>query len=169
MQSSSSEKPTSNKGRPPLGRLLPFIVLAGVFVFGLSFPISNFFIVRVKLPDQSGNAAFAPVSKILQSSCVDCHSASPELVAYPFYAKFPIAKDTIARDMLEGQKDFVLSKAQISGTELISNIDLAKISTVVEEGSMPPIRYKALHWDASLNREQRKAILDYIQSRNQQN
>jgi cytochrome c peroxidase len=147
---------------------MPFIVLAGVFIFGLSFPISNFFIVRVKLPDQSGNAAFAPVSKILQSSCVDCHSA-PDLVAYPFYAKFPIAKDTIARDMLEGQKEFVLTKAQISGTELISNIDLAKISTVVEEGSMPPIRYKALHWDASLNREQRQAILNYIQSRNQQN
>lgn len=145
------------------------IVLAGVFVFGLSFPISNFFIVRVKLPDQSGNAAFAPVSKILQSSCVDCHSASTDLVAYPFYANFPIAKDTIARDMLEGQKDFVLTKAQISGTELISNIDLAKITTVVEEGSMPPIRYKALHWDASLNREQRQAILTYIQSRNQQN
>ncbi len=169
LMSSTSNSSSSKPAWPPLGRLLPFIVLAGVFVFGLSFPISNFFIVRVKLLDQSGNAAFAPVSKILQSSCVDCHSATTDLVAYPFYAKFPIAKDTIARDMLEGQKEFVLTKAQISGTELISNIALAKIATVVEEGSMPPIRYKALHWDASLNREQRQAILSYIQSRNQQN
>ena len=168
MSSTSKNSSSSKQAWPHLGRLMPFIVLAGVFIFGLSFPISNFFIVRVKLPDQSGNAAFAPVSKILQSSCVDCHSA-PDLVAYPFYAKFPIAKDTIARDMLEGQKEFVLTKAQISGTELISNIALAKIATVVEEGSMPPIRYKALHWDASLNREQRQAILSYIQSRNQQN
>ena len=165
---SSSSKPSITTF-PNWRRLLPFIVLAGVFVFGLSFPISNFFIVRVKLPDQSGNAAFAPVSKILQSSCVDCHSATNDLVAYPFYAKFPIAKDTIARDMLEGQKEFVITKAQISGSELISNIDLAKIATVVEEGSMPPIRYKALHWDASLNCEQRQAILNYIHSRNQQN
>lgn len=157
----------SKKSSLPFKRLLPFIVLAAVFVFGLSFPISNFFIVRVKLPDQSGNAAFAPVSKILQSSCVDCHSASKDLVAYPFYANFPIAKDTIARDMLEGQKVFVLSKAQIEGRELISNDDLVKITTVVEEGSMPPIRYKALHWDASLNREQKQTILNYIQSRQQ--
>lgn len=168
MSSTSTNSSSGKQAWPPLERLLPFIVLAGVFIFGLSFPISNFFIVRVKLQDQSGNAAFAPVSKILQSSCVDCHSA-PDLVAYPFYAKFPIAKDTIARDMLEGQKEFVLTRGQIIGTEPISNIDLAKISTVVEEGSMPPIRYKALHWDASLSREQRQAILSYIQSRNQQN
>ncbi|CAN5178061.1 hypothetical protein BH11CYA1_BH11CYA1_15750 [soil metagenome] len=161
---SSSSKHTGLPAKH-MRRLLPFIALALVFIIGLSFPLSNFFIVRVKVPDQSGNAAFAPVSKILQSSCVDCHSANKELVAYPFYAKFPIAKDTIARDILEGQKDFVLSKAQLQGTELISNIDLAKITTVVEEGSMPPIRYKALHWDASLNRDQRQAILNYIQSR----
>ncbi len=148
-------------------RLLPFIVLLLVFAFGLAFPLSNFFVVREKVPLVTTDAAFAPVSKILQSSCVDCHSVTPSLIAYPFYAGLPVAKDTIKRDILEGQRAFKLSKEQISGAELISNIDLAKITTVVEEGSMPPIRYKALHWDATLNQTQRQQILDYIQSRQQ--
>ncbi len=148
-----------------LNRLLPFIVLFVVFAVGLAFPLSNFFVVRKTVADVSNNPDFAPVAKILQSSCVDCHSVSPDLIAHPYYASFPIARDTIARDMLEGQKSFKLTHDQVSGKELISNIDLAKISTVVEEGSMPPIRYKALHWDATLNQHQRAAILKYIVSR----
>lgn len=155
----------STKASAPLKRLLPFALLFGVFLLGLAFPISNFFVVRPHISNVSSNPDFAPVSKILQSSCVDCHSVSPGLPAMPFYAGFPIAKDTIARDMLEGQKSFKLTEDQVSGKELISNIDLAKITTVVEEGSMPPIRYKALHWDASLNPQQRQAILKYIASR----
>ncbi len=148
-----------------LNRLLPVIVLFVVFAVGLAFPLSNFFVVRKTVVDVSNNRDFAPVAKILQSSCVDCHSVTPGLIAHPYYASFPIARDTIARDMLEGQKSFKLTQDQVSGKEPISNIDLAKISTVVEEGSMPPIRYKALHWDASLNQQQRAAILKYIVSR----
>jgi len=155
----------STKASASLKRLLPFALLFLVFAAGLALPISNFFVVRVHVDNRSTNADFAPVSKILQSSCVDCHSVTPRLVAYPYYASFPIAKDTIARDMLEGQKSFKLTEDQVSGKELISNIDLAKITTVVEEGSMPPLRYKALHWDASLNPQQRAAILKYIASR----
>lgn len=151
-----------------VSRLLPFIVLVLVFVFGLAFPISNMFVVREKVPLATTDPAFAPVSKILQSSCVDCHSTAPSLIAFPFYATLPIARDTIKRDILEGQRAFTISKEQVSGQELISNVDLAKITTVVEEGSMPPIRYKALHWDATLNKNQRQQILDYIQSRQQQ-
>ena len=155
----------SAKASAPLKRLLPFALLLGVFALGLAFPISNFFVVRPHINNVSGDPNFAPVSKILQSSCVDCHGVSSGLPAKPFYAGFPIAKDTIARDMLEGQKSFKLTEGQVSGKDLISNIDLAKITTVVEEGSMPPIRYKALHWDASLNQQQRQAILKYIASR----
>ncbi len=157
----------TSRGNVPLNRLLPFILLLVVFAFGLAFPLSNFFVVRPSVADVSKNPDFAPVAKILQSSCVDCHSVTPRLIAHPYYAAFPIARDTIARDMLEGQKSFKLTEDQVSGKELISSIDLAKITTVVEEGSMPPIRYKALHWDASLNAKQRAAILKYIESRRQ--
>jgi len=137
--------------------------VAAVVVFVLALPLSNYFLVREKIDVNANDAGFVEVSKIMQQSCADCHS--PGLTAYPIYGQWPIAKDTIARDIAGGQDVFRLSKSQLSGAEPLSTMDLAKVATVVDSGSMPPPKYLMLHWNAVLTPSKRQAILAYIQER----
>ena len=129
----------------------------------LSVPISNYFLSRPAIQDSSGKPRFAEVSKILQRSCADCHS--PELTVYPIYAPWPLAKGMIDTDIKNGCDSFHLTRGQLAGAEPIGAIDLARIASVIQLGTMPPAKYNLLHWNAPLTRQEKLALLSYIQDR----
>ena len=151
----------ANKGLP---LALPATVV-GLIVLGLALPVANLFIAREELPNKSGDAKFAAVAKVLQNSCADCHGV--DMTVYPLYFQFPVAKDIIGRDIKEAQAVFKFNRAQLTGEEPFSAVDLSKVAGEVAEGAMPPMRYKALHWNSSVDGEQKKILLDWIKERSE--
>jgi len=155
--------PDSAPSTKPTTKVVLLGAVAAVVVFVLALPISNYFLRREKIEVKSTDVGFVEVSKIMQQSCADCHS--PGLIAYPIYGQWPIAKDIIAKDIAGGQDVFRLTRSQLSGAEPLSTMDLAKVATVVDSGSMPPPKYLMLHWNAVLTPAKRQALLAYIQER----
>ena len=140
----------------------PIIVLVLVLL-GLSFPVSNLIIgaPSVTLKGlETEDAAFKEASAILAAKCVNCHT---EEYTLPFYARFPLARGVIEKDILEGlwyvnyQKELV----KPSG-EPVGEVILAKTEQVIAQGSMPPGRYIALHWDGRLSAGEKQALMNWI-------
>ncbi len=143
----------------PLRLILPLVLLA-LFLLALSMPVSNLFLTRKKIEYVVKDPDFVAFSQVMQSSCVDCHSTN--MIAYPIYSQIPPAKNIIAHDIVEAQAAFVLTQSQLSGASPIAGADLSRIATEINEGAMPPAKYKALHWNAVLSGEQKKAVLNYV-------
>ena len=117
--------------------LLSLLLLLAVILF---FPISNLIGLTGKnepIPVVSERTdSFVKVSQILQNKCVDCHS--PGMLRKPFYSEFPIAKQLMAKDVDEAGARLILSKKLYNGEESFSPVMLARLESVVQNGSMPP-------------------------------
>jgi len=140
------------------------LLVVAVIVVALAFPVLNLVIK----PDNSGVIAslcpgdpdFAPVAAVLEAKCAGCHVPGAEL---PFYASFPIASSMIQADIEKGLRWLDLSKDLSSENAPVSEVALAKLEYVVEQGSMPPGKYTALHWDASLSGDDVALITGWVE------
>lgn len=95
--------------------------------------------------------------------CTDCHSDSPNI---PFYAKLPVAKDLIMKDIDEGYKAFdivPLINALENGTAP-NEVDLAKIERTTIDGTMPLAKYYFVHWGTSVTKGKKEAMLEGIKT-----
>jgi cytochrome c peroxidase len=109
----------------------------------------------------SGSSAnFVQVSKIFQNKCVDCHS--PGMTRMPFYSKFPVAKQLMAKDIENASARLILSKQLYSGETRFSPLMLARLEGVIRHNSMPPVLYLSMHWTDSLTVEERNTIQAWI-------
>lgn len=142
------------------------IIVAAVVVVlgGLSFPLINLLaglpvsqaLASIETDDAHFNAALGPLS----TKCVNCHTDEYVL---PFYAKFPVAKQIIETDIHLGTQYMdMVSVFQAESGEPVSEVVLAKIEYTTEQGSMPPMRYLALHWDGGLSAQEEADILTWI-------
>lgn len=102
-----------------------------------------------------------------EKGCDYCHTPSTEL---PAYASFPIAKQLMDYDIQLGYKSFNLETARaalISGTA-VPQSELNKIEWVMQNHTMPPTRYVALHWASSVSDEERANLLSWIANQRKQ-
>ncbi len=106
------------------------------------------------------NSSFAKVSTILQNKCADCHGQN--MANYPFYFKLPIASTIIKKDIEHAQDIFLLTKEKLEGSEHFTHLQLVDLKGVAQRDSMPPFKYKVLHWNAFLSNLDRKTIIDWI-------
>lgn len=137
------------------------LLMAGcLLLMALALPVSNLATGRTYVAVSSEDAKFQPISRLLQRSCADCHA--PKLIRRPLYFSFPVASQLIAEDVKQAQTYWVITEEQLSGAEPLNAAQLAKLKRVVDDRSMPPLRYKAMHWNAGLGDEERKALLAWI-------
>lgn len=101
----------------------------------------------------------AKAGLVLEASCVNCHSEEHVL---PWYANLPPASTVIEADIHGGLRRLDLVGAMKAPDGLPSEAGLAMVERVVDQGVMPPSRYVALHWDASLSASEREAVLDWV-------
>ncbi|HDS1151729.1 TPA: cytochrome-c peroxidase [Pluralibacter gergoviae] len=96
-----------------------------------------------------------------EKGCDYCHTPSAEL---PFYASFPVAKQLMNYDIQLGYKSFNLEdvRAALVADKPVAQSDLNKIEWVMQHDTMPPTRYTALHWAASVSGEEREDLLGWI-------
>lgn len=139
------------------------ILIAILIILGLSLPISNLIIGPpgdVKLSQESDTKSFKKIAAILESNCVNCHTTKSQI---PFYARFPIAKDIISKDIREGTDymDMLAGFQDLEG-EPVGEVVLAKIEYTTHRDLMPPKRYILMHWDSRLNQEEKDLLLNWI-------
>lgn len=96
-----------------------------------------------------------------EKGCDYCHTPSTDL---PAYASFPIAKQLMEYDIQLGYKSFNLeaARAALIAGEPVPQSELNKIEWVMQNHTMPPTRYVALHWASSVSDEERTKLLSWI-------
>jgi cytochrome c peroxidase len=141
-------------------------VLAGIMIaVVVGFPIINLIVglpKGIQLGSQAGTpATYVVAAQALGQKCGNCHSGQGEL---PFYAALPIASSLVKDDIRKGTEwfDMVASFAK-APTEPVCEATLAKIEKSIQDGAMPPRRYRAMHWNGALSVEQKQAVLSWIQ------
>lgn len=99
------------------------------------------------------------VKQIFIKSCYDCHSQKTN---YPWYYKLPVIKKIIDNDITEGIKHLDLTNDFPFAGHGTPKEDLEGIKEVVTEKTMPPTRYKVMHWGSGLNKSESLAILSWV-------
>ncbi len=106
------------------------------------------------------NPAADAIRPILEKKCLSCHSPAGRA---PYYAIVPPAKQLIARDMKTGTLLFNLEKfMNPPAGEPFHEAELAHLEQSVEDGSMPPPQFLALHWDCRLSAQDKDALRRFI-------
>lgn len=110
---------------------------------------------------QNLNAEYvAQVKPIFQRSCMNCHSTNTE---YPWYYTVPGARQLIDRDVKEAKSHLDMTKDFPFGGHGTPTEDLEAIQSSLEKDTMPPFRYRALHWSSQIKPEELKIIRTWIQ------
>ena len=100
-------------------------------------------------------------TEMLMRKCKDCHTSHTE---YPFYYNLPFIKDLIDQDIKKGLAYFNM-EIEVFNKEFdseISSTSLNKIKSVLENGSMPPLQYKLMHWDSHFSDTEKKIVTTWI-------
>jgi len=98
-------------------------------------------------PATASLTAPAPVASILRRACYDCHSHE---TTWPWYSYVAPVSWLVARDVHEGRRHMDFSTwADYSSALRLKK--LAGISTMVQEGEMPPWFYLPMHANARLS------------------
>lgn len=103
------------------------------------------------------------VTVLTENGCRYCHTPDSEL---PFYASVPGAKQLMEHDIQQALRQFnvgtVLNTLQQG--KPVSDVDLAKIESVVREGRMPPKLYLSMHWGSHLSEDEKAGLLDWVKA-----
>ncbi len=140
------------------------LIVAVVVLAGLAAPVANLIVgapISASIAGiETDDPLFAEARDILARKCSNCHTPD---YALPFYAKFPIAQGIIEKDITDGIRYFDMAAGLNPGEGLPAmETALAKIEYTVDQGTMPPMRYVALHWDGGLSSAEKEALHTWI-------
>lgn len=119
--------------------------------------------VTYRLVNQPPSADLPADKQMLElltnSGCMECHVANPKL---PFYASLPLAGDLVKEDIRLGYRSFDIAPmvAAIEAGGKVSEVDLAKVEKVIQDGTMPMAKYYLVHWGSSLIDSEKTLALD---------
>lgn len=151
-----------------LGILIIIVILLGAA--GAMLPLSN---LVIPLPAsklatvKAENPVAAKALQVLETKCVHCHTSEVQL---PWYAKFPVAKQIISRDINLGMKhsDFIREFFPKKPGP-VSEVLLSKIEFTTINGSMPPPPFLLMHWNLIMKEEDNKALLAWVKQEREKN
>ncbi len=88
------------------------------------------------------------VKSIFQKKCFDCHGVGNPL---PWYSSIPGARHLIQRDIRVAKEHMDMSRDFPFGGHGSPMEDLESLEGVLENGLMPPLRYRVMHWGSGLS------------------
>lgn len=105
------------------------------------------------------NASYLPLKPMLQYSCFDCHSRGTDL---PWYHSLPIIGGMMDDHIKDGLKNLDLSADfPFTGKENVTSL-LKDIREEVEDGGMPILSYRLMHWGRLIEGEKRDSLFQWI-------
>lgn len=100
------------------------------------------------------------IKPIFKRSCFDCHSSS---TTYPWYSKMPGANQLIRNDINEAKQHLDLSNNFPFIGHGSPSEDLLAINKQVQNGDMPPLRYRFLHSNSQLSADEKAAVEAWVE------
>jgi mono/diheme cytochrome c family protein len=100
------------------------------------------------------------VRPIFATSCLHCHGAGSAL---PWYHALPGVRAIIDDDIARARTSVDMSHDFPFGGRGAARERLAAIGDVLDDGSMPPLRYRLVHWGARLDDAQRRAVRAWLE------
>lgn len=144
------------------------LIFAALILIVLAMPLINLVIDKpIMIPAQllaGKSQVFKNASKVMQSSCLNCHSSR---TIWPWYAGLPLAGKIIQRDVKDGREEINLERELYVSDQKPSAETLKRIQHEIETDAMPPLEYKALHWKAFLNSKEKAVLLKWIDAERQ--
>lgn len=98
------------------------------------------------------------VKPIFQRSCFDCHSQTPYM---PWYSALPIVHGFLLGDMKEAKEHLDFTDDFPFKGHGEPKEDLEAIADSVRDKSMPPLRYRLMHWKSALTNDEVKTVLKW--------
>lgn len=134
------------------------VVRTGILVVGLALALAQFVPVdRTNPPFDVEVPAPPAVRAILRRACYDCHSNE---TAWPWYARVAPVSWVLERDVREGRREVDFSTWN-RNDEKRRVRKWKEIQEQVERREMPPWFYAAVHSEARLSAEDRKALNEW--------
>lgn len=139
--------------------LISFFCIS-ITLFGLlisSFSYSS----QEPLAQKELNQLQDKVVTIIEEKCLSCHSYNTEL---PFYAKIPGIKQIIEKDFKDGLRASDLHQDFIEASKkgIVDESTVAKLEWVIENRTMPPAKFTAVHWGSRVSKDDEKIILEWV-------
>ncbi|MBE0422877.1 MAG: heme-binding domain-containing protein [Lutibacter sp.] len=100
------------------------------------------------------------VTKIIQTSCADCHTNSTN---YPWYSEIAPASWYLAQHVKEGKENLNFSEWTAYNKDQQAHI-LKEIKEVLNDREMPLKSYLLIHKDAKLTENQYQILYDWANS-----
>lgn len=99
------------------------------------------------------------IKPIFRRSCFDCHSSQTR---YPWYHGLPGIRQWIDRDIREAKKHMDMTNDFPFKGHGSPRKDFEAIRKSIQKNSMPPFRYKMMHWDAGITDAEKEVILKWV-------
>lgn len=137
--------------------LVGLVILVGIQFFptrnnqSIEVPTTDF-ILSHQAPGNIGN--------ILHSSCYNCHSNNTN---YPWYSHVQPVGWFLESHINKGKAELNFSEFG-SYTARRQKSKLKSMINQIEKGEMPLASYTFIHRDARLSQDQKKALMDYLNS-----
>ncbi|WP_163920243.1 cytochrome c peroxidase [Photobacterium sp. Alg240-V54] len=98
-----------------------------------------------------------------EKGCQYCHTTDSKM---PFYADMPVAKQLMEHDIKKAQRQFNITALmqQVQNNQPISEVELAKLESVLVDHAMPPKQYLLMHWRSDLSKENTETLLNWVKS-----
>jgi len=98
------------------------------------------------------------IRPIFEAKCLMCHGIVKKI---PLYSIVPPASWLVQSDMTEAKQHLNMSfDFPFPGKDVdVPQDGLEDLIDVINDNSMPPIYYKAMHWKSGLSQEERQKIL----------
>lgn len=111
---------------------------------------TNDFLIKTNAPKN--------ISKLIQTSCYDCHSNNTK---YLWYDYIQPARMFVENHIKEGKKELNFNEfGSYSNRKQQSKLEAIGIQ--IKSGEMPLSSYTLLHHEAKLNEEEKEAIFSWI-------
>ncbi len=92
--------------------------------------------------------------RLMQSSCLDCHSNS---TVWPWYSRVAPVSWLVTLDVVQGRQALNLSNW---GTGTHSAETASEAVEAIQSGNMPPSQYTFIHRDAALSAQEKQQLID---------
>jgi len=96
---------------------------------------------------------------VLQEKCAVCHSSQPDPSLYPWYYSIPGVKHLMDSDVAEATEHMDFSQGFPFQSHGSVEEDLEALVKSTKANSMPPLKYKIMHWDSPLTEEEQQAVV----------
>lgn len=106
------------------------------------------------------NTDFETIKPILKESCFDCHSTQTE---FPWYHSLPIVKGLMDGHIEEGLEHLDMSDGfPFNKGEGDQVHRLEEMKEEIEDGGMPILSYRMLHWGSLIEGEEQDSVFGWI-------